>query len=96
MADFGNDLFSFRIIDREKKIKNELTESFLSETIKPVQTHYKQPIKKKITTVLQQSAILYNTIISDNEDAVEKQIQGDDPFYLDLSLTSIQLPLKLL
>ena len=86
LADFGNDQFSFRNIDKENIISKPVNSSSF-EAVKPFQSQYKKPIKRNTRTLLKQSAFLNDTDITDTDDPIEKVIpQEDDPFSFDLSL----------
>ena len=47
------------------------------ETVEPIQSQNKKPNKKNTKTILQQSAVLNDTDINDNDDFYENSIPQD-------------------
>ena len=87
LADFRNDNFSNLIREKRDKIKIEPLDPFSFETVKLFQSQYEKPNKKNTKTLIQQSAILNDDHITDNDDPIEKKIpKNDDPLFPDLSL----------
>ena len=76
----------FVILFEEKKTKGKLLDSFRFGAVKPTQSHYKEPNRKNIKTLIQQFVIPDATDITDNGNPFEKKIPQDDtPFHSDLS-----------
>ena len=87
LADFANDQPSNRNKDEGENILNKQLESFSFEAIKTFRSQYKKPIKKSTKTLLQKSAFLNDTDITNKDAPIGKMIpQNDDLFSFDLSL----------
>ena len=66
-----------------------MLDSISLEFFEPAESQYKSPIKEKTKTLIEQSATMYDTDITDNDDPVENMIlQVDDPFFPDFLLIS--------
>ena len=75
LVDFGNDQFCSHINDRGANIVFKPLVAFSFEAVQPFQSQYRKPIKKNSITVLQQTAILNNTHITDeHDDTIEKSM----------------------
>ena len=72
LADFCNDIDSFRIEDTGKNIKFKPLDSFLFETFTPFQSQYTKPIKKNTETLKQQSEFLNDTEITEKKFLLKK------------------------
>ena len=90
MADFGNQQFSNGINDEKKKYYLNHVILFSSEVVKPFQNQYEKPNRKFTQTLLQESAVLIDRDITDNDIPIEKRLPHDDNlFYTDSSLNII-------
>ena len=72
LADFRNEQISILIRDKGENIITKPLDSISFEAIKPFQIQYKNPIKKYTETLIQQSAMLNDTDITDNDNSIEK------------------------
>ena len=87
LVDFGYGQFSSRLNDKAENLINKPLDWFSSETVQPFESQYRKPTKRNTKTILQQSAILDDTDISNHDDRFEKTIpQIDYLFSLDFSL----------
>ena len=79
LSDFGNDHFSIRSNDKGENIIIKPLKAFSVEAVKPFQSHYKKPTEKNTKTLLQHSAILDDTDITDKDNPIEKKIINPFP-----------------
>ena len=68
LADYGEDQFSIRINNKGEDIHRKPLDSFSFQSIVPLESKYKKPTKKEAKSLLQQSTILNDTVILDDED----------------------------
>ena len=90
LAEFGIDKFFNRTKDEDENILSKPLDSFSFEPIRPFQLQYKNTNQRNTKTVLQQSAHLNDTVLTDSDDIFEKKIpQTYDRSSPDLRLISI-------
>ena len=68
LADYGDDQFSIRINNKEEDIHKKPLDSISFQSIVPFESKYKRPTKNQTKSLLQQSTILNDTDILDDED----------------------------
>ena len=87
LPDFGNDQFSARNNGERENISMPI-DSYCFQTVKPLQSQYKKPIKKNTKTIIQKSAILNDTNNTEDDDPIRKKHATTMiPFSSVLSLT---------
>ena len=84
LSDFGNDHFSTRSNDTGENIIIKPLKSFSVEAVKTFESLYEKPTEKNTKTLLQHSAILDDTEITDKDNPNEKK--DNYSFSPDLSL----------
>ena len=83
LADYGTDQFSIRINDKGNDIVVKPLQSFSFKSITPFQTKFKTPIKKNNKTLHQQSLLLNDTdVTNDDEDHIYTRIPKSDSSFL--------------
>ena len=83
LADYGTDQFSIRINDKRIDIVVKPLQSFSFKSITPFQTKFKTPIKKNNKTLHQQSLLLNDTdVTNDDEDHIYTRIPKSDSSFL--------------
>ena len=74
LAVFGNDQFSICIKGEGKNIIIDPLDWISIEAAKTLQQQYKKPINKNTQALLQQSTILNDSDITNNDDPIEKKV----------------------
>ena len=87
LADFRKGQFSIGVFEERDNIIIKALDSLSFKAVKRLQCQHKKPTIKITKTILQKSASLNDTDITDNDDPIEKKIpQNVAPFSFDLSL----------
>ena len=94
LADYGEDQFSIRIINKGD-VHIKPLDSFSFQSIVPFESKYKRPTKNQTKSLLQQSTILNdNDILSNEDEPNQSQNKNQNPNILKEQTLAIQYPTK--
>ena len=96
LADYGEDQFSIRIINKGEDIHIKPLDSFSFRSIVPFESKYKRPTKTQTKSLLQQSTFLNDTdILSDDDEPIQPQnANNQNTNTLNEQTLAIQYPTK--